>query len=125
MKQTVEEWGSGITDAAGLMGGFTTAEMRRAVVRITELTSTSFKTGNVSSQTCDGDSGGPLFAGPSDLIVGIHRSRSAGTGCATPGSTATQHRITPAVIDFINNHRQGSDPACRETIAGTGFYACS
>jgi hypothetical protein len=123
--QTVEEWGSGFTDGAGTMGADASPVMKRAVVRVTELAASDFKTSNRSSQTCEGDSGGPAFSGASDLIVGTLRSNTAGPGeCAPVDSTSTFHRITPTVIAFIDSHRQGSDPACRETIAGTGFYAC-
>ena len=121
LKRSVEVWGAGVTSAAGP----TVVVMKRAVVRITELNATSFKTDTSSAQTCDGDSGGPLFAGASNLIVGIHRSSSPGSGkCGVVGSTTVNHRITPTVINFINKHREGADPACRETIAGTGFYRC-
>jgi hypothetical protein len=126
VRQAVEEWGSGYIDTAGTNGGDKSLAMRRAVVRITEVKPTTFKTANTSSQTCDGDSGGPTFAGPSDLLVGILKGTSADTGrCGSVGSTSTWHRITPTIVNFINNHVKGLDTPCRETIAGTGFYACS
>jgi hypothetical protein len=123
--QNVDEWGSGFTDSAGSTGGLTSAVMKRALVRVTELTATAFETSNAESQTCDGDSGGPAFTGASDLIVGIHRSATGSGVCASVSSTGVFHRITPTVIGFIDGRRQGSDPACRETIPGAGFYDCS
>jgi hypothetical protein len=127
LKQALEEWGAGATDPTGAEGDLPPVSMKRAVQRITAFNATSFDTANTSAaQTCDGDSGGPAFAGASDLVVGVLRSASPGTGtCGTTSSTNIYHRITPPVINFINNHRQGSDTACVETIAGTGFYKCS
>jgi hypothetical protein len=125
VNQSVEEWGVGYTNTAGTMGGDQTLEMRRAVVRISQFDTTSFRTTNATSQICPGDSGGPAFAGPSDLIVGILRSAGGTDGkCGALGGTTIWHRITPTVIDFINNHRGSSDKVCFETIAGTGFYQC-
>ena len=124
VKQSIEEWGAGKIDTAGMNGGLTSTAMRRAVVRITEVKATTFRTTNSSSTTCDGDSGGPGFAGPSDSIAGIYHGSPGPGVCGPFGSTSGWSRITPAVVTFIDNHRQGADPACRETIAGTGYYAC-
>jgi secreted trypsin-like serine protease len=99
--------------------------MMRAVVRLAAVDATTLKVPNTASQICNGDSGGPIFAGPSDLIVGV-LSKNSGTGnCASATAQTTASRITPTVINFIDNNRAGADPACRETIAGTGFFACS
>jgi hypothetical protein len=125
VNQSVEEWGAGYSSTAGTTGGDATLDMRRAVVRISQFDVTSFRTTNVTSQICSGDSGGPAFAGPSDLIVGILRSTGGTDGkCGALGGTTVWHRITPTVINFINSHRGPSDVACFETIAGTGFYQC-
>jgi hypothetical protein len=125
--QSVEEWGAGFINVVGSAGGSASPAMTKAVVRITSVAATSFKLPNDVSQICKGDSGGPVFAGPSDLIVGILASGpvdSRGKCASTTGQT-TAYRITPSVITFLNNNRQGSDPVCHETIAGTGFFSCT
>jgi secreted trypsin-like serine protease len=125
VKQQLEEWGAGRTSAAGTAGGAVSRVMMRALVRVASVQSTSIKTSDNNSQVCHGDSGGPIFAGPSDLVVGVLSTGSKEVGqCDAVNGQATWPRITPAVIDFINNNRQGSDPVCSETIPGTGFQAC-
>jgi hypothetical protein len=126
LKQTVVEWGSGFTDTAGTAGGGVSAVMMKSPVRISDVQTTTLKTSDANSQVCKGDSGGPLFAGANDFIVGVLSTGSAFAGgqCDTSTGQATWARITPAVIDFINNNRQGTDAVCHESIAGTGLYAC-
>jgi hypothetical protein len=125
VRQSVEEWGAGLTNSAGTAGADESPAMMRAVVRVAAVSATTVKVPNNVSQNCKGDSGGPLFAGPSDLVVGV-LSKNSGTGnCASTSAQTTASRITPAVINFINNSRAGADAACRETIAGSGFFACS
>jgi hypothetical protein len=126
-KQSVEEWGAGFINAVGSAGGDVSPAMTRAVVRIASVAATTFKLPNNVSQDCTGDSGGPVFEGPSDLIVGILSSApfdSRGK-CAATSAQATAYRVTPSVITFIDDNRAGSDPVCHETIAGTGFFSCS
>jgi hypothetical protein len=125
--RTVEEWGVGFTDAAGTGGASVTPVMMRDVVRTTSVTSTFIRTSDSDSQICNGDSGGPIFVGASDLIVGVlSRFGSSTVGeCNAVNAQPGWARITPAVIAFINNNRQGADALCTETIAGTGFHDCS
>jgi hypothetical protein len=124
---TVEEWGVGFTDSAGTAGSNVTPVMMRDVVRTTSVTSTFIRTSDSDSQICFGDSGGPIFVGASDLIVGVlSRFGSSIVGqCNAVNAEPGWARITPAVITFINNNRQGSDALCTETIAGTGFHDCT
>jgi hypothetical protein len=125
VKQSVEEWGAGLTNTAGTAGAEVSPAMMRAVVRIAAVAATTLKVPDNVSQICKGDSGGPIFAGPSDLVVGV-LSKNSGTGnCASTSAQTTASRITPTVINFINNNRAGADAACHETIAGTGFFSCS
>jgi secreted trypsin-like serine protease len=125
VRQSVEEWGAGLTNAAGTAGAEISPAMMRAVVRIAAVAATTVKVPDNVSQVCKGDSGGPLFAGPSDLVVGV-LSKNSGTGkCAGTTAQTTASRITPTVINFINNNRAGADPACHETIASSGFFSCS
>jgi hypothetical protein len=126
VKQALEAWGSGFTDTNGTAGGNVSAVMKRAVVRVTSVSSTQLKISNSVAQICKGDSGGPFFAGPSDLIVAVMSQglNRGGGACELSIDQSVTTRITPAVIDLINNNRGPSDPLCHETIAGTGFQAC-
>lgn len=125
VKQQLEQWGSGRTTAAGTAGGSVSQAMMRASVRVTSVANATFTTGDVSSQSCEGDSGGPFFAGASNLIVGVASFIDKENGkCNVVNGSAHEARITPAVITFINSKATASDPACVETIAGTGFFSC-
>jgi trypsin len=125
-RQSIEVWGIGFTNPDGTAGGSATNVMMRAVMRIASVSAKTVKIDNSRAQLCLGDSGGPLFAGPSDLIIGmvsqgLHRNGA----CDLSIDQTTGSRITPAAITLINNNRGSSDPLCRETIPGTGFYSCS
>lgn len=124
--RTVEEWGQGFINTAGTAGSSRSRVMMRSVVRTTEVKATTIKTSDSASQICSGDSGGPIFVGASDLIVGVlSRFGNARVGvCDAVNTQPGWARITPAVITFINNNRRGADPLCRESIAGTGFQDC-
>jgi len=122
VKQSVEEWGAGVTDPAAT----TPTQMTKSVVKVTAFNATTITISNSVAQTCLGDSGGPIFAGASDLAVGVvsQIQQARNRNCAVSTGPTVTARITPAVIDFINTNRAGGDPVCYETIAGTGFQAC-
>jgi hypothetical protein len=126
VKQALEVWGSGFTDSSATAGATLSEVMRRAVVRVASVSATQLEISNSVSQLCLGDSGGPFFAGPSDLIAALMSQglNRGGGGCELSIDQSTATRITPAVIDLINNNRGPSDPLCHETIAGSGFQAC-
>jgi secreted trypsin-like serine protease len=122
VRQAVEEWGAGVTDPTST----TATQMTRSVVRVTAFNATTITVSNSVAQTCLGDSGGPIFAGASDLIVGVvsQLQQARNSNCAVSTGPTVTARITPAVIDFINNNRAGRDPVCHETLPGSGFQTC-
>lgn len=125
LRQTVEVWGVGFTNPNGTAGGSASNVMMRAVMRLASIDSKQVKISNEQAQLCLGDSGGPLFAGASDLIVGMVSQGLRRNGvCELVIDQTTASRVTPAVINLINNNRGSADPLCRETIAGAGFYTC-
>jgi hypothetical protein len=123
--QTVDVWGIGFTDPNGTSGGSATNVMMRAVMRLASASATALKISNEQAQICLGDSGGPVFTGASDLIVGmVSQGLRRNGACKLSIDQTTTSRITPAVIDLINNNRGSGDPLCQETIPGTGFHRC-
>jgi hypothetical protein len=126
VKQSVEVWGIGYTDPNGTGGATVSNAMMRAVMRIAGVNGNQLQIDNSGrAQLCKGDSGGPLFAGPSDLIVGVVSQGLARNGaCELVIDKTNASRITAAAITLVDNNRGPNDPLCRETIAGTGFFAC-
>jgi len=100
--------------------------MMRAVMKLAAVGTNTVKIDNSGrAQLCRGDSGGPLFAGPSDLIVGmVSQGLSRNGVCELVIDQTTGSRITQAAITLVNNNRGPNDPLCHEIIAGTGFYSC-
>jgi hypothetical protein len=123
--QTVEVWGIGYTNPSGTAGGLASNVMMKAVMRLASVTSTQLKISNEKAQLCLGDSGGPLFSGASDLIVGmVSQGLRRNGACELVIDQTSASRVTSAAIGLINMNRGSGDPLCRETIPGTGFYAC-
>jgi hypothetical protein len=123
--QNVDVWGIGFTDPNGTAGGSATNVMMRALMRLASVGATALTLSNEQAQICLGDSGGPLFTGASDLIVGmVSRGLQRNGACALSIDPTTASRVTPAVIDLINNNRGSGDHLCQETIPGTGFHRC-
>ena len=101
--------------------------MPRAVTRVTSVAAKTFKFSNSRADNSRlGDSGGRCSPARAIPIVGVVSQGPGRNGqCERATDDNTAGRITPAAITLINNNRGSSDPLCRETIPGTGFYSCS
>jgi V8-like Glu-specific endopeptidase len=81
-------------------------------VQLSALEGGFLRAGTTTATTCEGDSGGPVFAyfgGPTEELVGVTLMHAAGSGCS---STVPRARIAPNADRFVHAYVDRFEGPC-------------